>query len=196
MKLFLFNLLDCVKRRKGYFLFLIIIGVLAIVLGVVGAINLSGHSIDLTNISYIKFLKGGGFGSMMFGIFLSLSVFFFAILICHTKPFLLPLGVVFYLYLIYSQTFILLSIVLIYGIFNCAILFVFLLIYFLILWILFLFLLCELINLVKSSNYFKKCFSLRESNVIIWLISLFLVSILFSLILLILQKFVILLVFN
>ena len=62
MKLFLFNLFDCVKRRKGYFLFLIIIGILAIVVGVVGAINLSGHSIDLSNIAYIKFLKGGGFG--------------------------------------------------------------------------------------------------------------------------------------
>ena len=196
MNNFFYNLFDSFKRRKGYFLFLLILGIVAVVLGVVGAINLTGNTIDLTNISYIKFLQGGSFGSLIFGLIFSLLVFFILMLICHLKKFLLPFGIVFYLYLIYSQTFILLSIILIYGIFNCIILFVLLLIYFIFLWIIFLFLMCELINFVKIPHFFKTCFSLRESKVLIWMLSLIIVSIIFSLILLILQKFVILLIFN
>ena len=191
-----YGLFDCVKKRKGYFLFLLILSVVAIVLGVIGAINLSELTIDLSNISYIKFLKGGGYGAMLFSLLLSLSIFFFAILICHIRPFLLPLGFVFYLYLIYSQTFILINILLIYGIFNCMILFILLIIYYLILWFLFLMLMCELLNLVKINNYFKTCFSLRESKVMVWLTCLIVLSVVFSLILLILEKFVILLIFN
>lgn len=189
------NLFETIKRRKGYFLFLLLLSVLAVVLGIIGAINLSETSIDLSNISYIRFLKGGSYGSMIFSLLLSLTIFFLAILICHIKPFLLPLGFVFYLYLIYSQTFILLSIILIYGIFNCMILFIILLIYFLLLWFIFLMLMCELVGMLKVQNYLKTCFSVKESKVLIWLIGLVVLSIIFSLILLILEKFVILLIF-
>ena len=65
------NLFETIKRRKGYFLFLLLLSVLAVVLGIIGAINLSETSIDLSNISYIRFLKGGSYGSMIFSLLLS-----------------------------------------------------------------------------------------------------------------------------
>lgn len=196
MNIILSGLFDNVKRRKGYFLFLLVLTVLAIILGIIGAINLGDLSIDLSHIAYIKFLQGGSFGSMIFGLFLSLCIFFFAIMLCHWKTFLLPFGIIFYLYLIYSQTFILVSVILIYGIFNCVILFSFMLIYSILLWTIFMLLMCEFINFLKTQHYFKTCFSLRESKILIWLICLIMLTVVFSLVLMILKKFVILLVFD
>lgn len=189
---------DCVKRRKGYFLLLIIFSVVAIALGVIAAVNFGGgvFSIDLSNIAYIKFLKGScSFISMMFGLLLSLFVFFATCLICHWKKFLIPLGVVFYLYLVYSQAVVFMSIILIYGIFNCVILAVLLLVYSLLIWALFLLILCELASFTNSHNYFRCCCSFQESKVLWFLIGLIILTLIFSLILMILKNYVILLIF-
>lgn len=191
------GLFDCVKRKKGYCLFLIFLSVVAIVLGVIAAINFgSVLTIDLSHISYIKFLSGNcSFASMLFGLLLSLIVFFCVILLCHWKKFLLPFAVVFYLYLVYSQAVVFMSIVLIYGIFNCIILAVLLLAYSIMVWTIFLLLMCEFLWLNKSYSYFKTCFSLKESKVLIYLFFLCILVILFSLILTILKNYVILLIF-
>lgn len=191
------GLFDCVKSKKGYCWFLIFLSVVAIVLGVIAAINFgSVLTIDLSHISYIKFLSGNcGFASMLFGLLLSLMVFFCVILLCHWKKFLLPFAVVFYLYLVYSQAVVFMSIILIYGIFNCIILAVLLLAYSIIVWAIFLFLMCEFLCLNKTYSYFKTCFSLKESKVLLYLIFICLLVVLFSLILTILKNYVILLIF-
>ena len=197
MKHFFGDLFNCVKLKKGYFIILVLLSIIMIVLGIVAIINLdSDLSIDLSNISYIKFLKGGGFGSMMFGLFLAISIFAIALILCHWKTFLMPIGVIFYLYLVYSQTFVFVSIILIYGIFNCIILLILLLLYQFFLWSIFLLLCCELSCHTKSHYYFKSCFSFKRSKVLFFLLSLLILTLIFTIILTILKKFVILLVFN
>ena len=199
MKSYLIGLFECARKRKGYICILIVLSLLAIVLGVIAAINFGGKdlTINLSHISYIRFLKGDcGFVSMMLGMILSLAIFFSIIVICHCKTFLLPFGVMFYLYLVYSQAVIFVSIILIYGIFNCLILIMLLLIYSIVIWLVFELLLCELAELLNSYSYFKSCFSFKESRVLLWLILLCVLTLLFSLILLILKNYVILLIFE
>jgi hypothetical protein len=192
------GMFNSIKRKKGYFIILLLLSVVAVVLGVIAAINFGGgiFDIDLSNIAYIRFLKGNcGFMSMMFGLILSLLVFLVVILICHWKSFLLPLGIVFYLYLVYSQAVIFVGIITIYGFLNCIILAVLLLVYSLLIWSVFLIIMCELSCLVNSHNYFKSCFSIRESNIILFLIFILILTLIFSLILMILKNYVILLIF-
>ena len=197
MRLFFNGLFDCVKRRKGYFTILLLLSVFAIVLGVIAAVNFGGgvFAVDISNIAYIRFLKGGGFMSMLFGLMFSLLVFFVVILICYFKHFLTPIGILFYLYLVYSQAVIFMSIILIYGILNCIIFVALLLVYSLLVWTLFLFVLCELANLCNQQGYFKSCFSLRESKVLLYLLGLIIITFLFALVLAILKNYVILLIF-
>lgn len=198
MNIFLGGLFDCVKRKKGYFIILILLSLLAIILGVVASINFGGgiFTIDLSNIAYIRFLKKEvGFMSMVFGLIISLMVFFIVVIICHSKIFLTPLAILFYLYLVYSQAVVFMSIILIYGILNCIILVVLLLVYTLIIWGLFLLILCEISCFTNSQGYFKTCFSPKESKVIIYLSCLFAVTFIFALILIVLRNYVVLLIF-
>ncbi len=192
-----YGLFDCVKRKKGYFCCLLLLSLLAVVLGVIAAVNFGGgvFAVDLSNIAYIKFLKGGGFVTMIFGLILSLTVFFLVILICNCKPFLMPLGVLFYLYLVYSQAVILMSIILIYGILNCIILVILLLVYTLIIWAMFLCVLCELSCFCGQTGYFRNCFSFKNSKVMLYVCGLYLLTFIFAMILLILKSYVILLIF-
>ena len=64
-----------IKQKKGLFIFLLILTLAAIVLAIIAGINFSDgiFSVDLSNISYIEFLKGetGWFG-LFFGLILSL----------------------------------------------------------------------------------------------------------------------------
>ena len=198
MKNFLSGLFDCVKRKKGYFIILILFSLLAIILGVIAAIKFGGgvFAVDLSNIAYIRFLKGDcGFMSMFLGLILSLLVFFIFCLACHYKAWLLPLGFLFYLYLVYSQAVVFMSVILIYGILNCIILVVLLLIYSLIVWCLFLLMLCEISCFTNQNGYFKTCFSFKESKTLFLLISLLILTFVFSLILVILKNYVVLLIF-
>ena len=193
-----YRFFDCVKRKKGYFILLLMLSIVAIVLGVVAAINFGGgvFSIDLSNIAYIRFLKSeSGFMSMVFGLVLSLFMFYVACLICHWKSWLVPLGVVFYLYLVYSQSIVFMSIILIYGFFNCIILSLLLMVYTILIWGLFLVFLCEILCLTNSYDYFRCSCSLTKSNAIWILISLIVLTFIFGIILLILKNYVVLLIF-
>lgn len=196
MNMFISQMFGNVKQKKGYALFLMLLGLTAIILGIVAVVNFGDVTIDLTHIAYIKFLRGGGVGGMFFGMFLSVSIFFLGIVVCHLKKFLIPLGLVFYFYLVYSQTVVFVSIITIYGFFNCVILAMYLMVYFLLLWAVFIFFMCEIIGLSGCNNYFKTCFSFRESKVFVWFIFVLILTLLFSLILVILKKFVILLIFE
>ena len=193
-----FKIFENVKIKKGYFILLIFLTIISIVLGVVAAINFGGgiFTIDLSNISYIKFLQGNaGFMSFIFSMILSLVIFFSAILICNWKTFLLPLGIVFYLYLVYSQAVIIVSLVLIYGILNCIIFALLLVLYCFLVWFVFLILMLEVDCLRMESCYFKTCFSFQRSRVLLFLILLALLTFVFGMVLLILKNFVVLLIF-
>jgi len=190
--------LDCFKKKKGLLIFLIILSITALILGVIASVNFGGgvFSIDLSNIAYIKFLKGDcGMMSMVFGLILSLIVFFLVCLVCYSKTWLISLGIMFYLYLVNSQAVVFMSIILIYGFFNCVILSLILLVYTLIVWFVFLMLQCELACLTNSYDYFKCCCSFNKSRVMWLLCVLIALSFVFSLILMVLKNYVVLLIF-
>lgn len=198
MNTYFCGMFDCIKRKKGYFFVLLILSLLAIILGVIAAINFdSALTIDLDHIAYIKFLQGGAsFLSMTMGLILSILIFFLLISACHAKPYLIILAVVFYSYLVYSQAVIFMSIVLVYGILNCIILALLLLIYSLFIWTMFLLLCCELSCFCNTHNYFKTCFSWKNCKALVYLCCCLIATLLFAIILSILKNYVLLLVFE
>ena len=151
---------DCVKAKKGYFVFLLLVTLVVSGFGVFAAINFSSQvlSVDLTNISYIMFLKNQcSLVSMIFRLLFSVAIFFAVVLCCFSKPWLVPLGVLFYLYFVYSQVAVFVSIVLVYGFLNCIILMLFLIVYILALLFIFLLFMCELFCIADNDRYFSCC---------------------------------------
>ena len=197
MKLFFSGLFDCVKRKKGFCCFLVLLSLVSIVLGVLAVINFSSSNltINLSHIAYIRFLAGGGFASMIFGLIMSLCVFLVAVILFCWKKFLYPLAILFYCYIIYSQTVVMVSIMLIYGVFNAIILLLLLLLYTMCVWFLFLLIMCELMGLNKQANYFKCCFQFKESKILVYILFLIVLCLTFAIILTILKKYVVLLIF-
>ncbi len=192
------SLFEPIGRKKGYFIFLILLTILAVILGVFASINFSKGflTIDLGNISYIKFLKGDmGMVSMIFSTLLSLLIFYFIVWACHAKPISAILSVIFYLYLVYSQTVILISLIMIYGFFNCIILAMLLLIYILTCWFIFLLSICHLSCICNAPDYFKCSFDTKQCQFLICLILLVVVTLIFSFTITILKNFIILLVY-
>lgn len=192
------NLCATLKKRKGWVCILILLTVVAICLGIVAALNFGEvFTIDLGNISYIKFLKGeSGFFSLFLNLTLSLALFAFLIILFGCKSFLYPLSVVFYLYLVYSQAVIIVSIISFYGFFNCVVLVLFLLLFQLVAICLFLLLLVEILNSCNKCNYFGSCFNFASCNVSWLLITILILIMVFCIIITILKSFVLLLVFQ
>lgn len=192
------SIFDTIKLKKGYFTFLIILTILAISLGVFAGINISGGIlvVDLTNIAYIQFLTGDtGFAPMIFKLLFSLFVFFFLIHLCNIKPFLVPLSIIFFMYLVYSQTVVFISVILLYGFFNCIILALLLLIYIMLIIFIFILLCLELNKFCNCNGYFRQTFNFHQSNVLTLSIFLIILTLIFCIILAILKSFVILLVY-
>lgn len=192
------GLFSCVRIKKAYFVCLIFFTIIAVVLGVIAAINFGGgvYAVDLEHISYVKFLKGDcGFMSLIFNLILSLSVFFIVIYLCNFKSWLVPLAILFYLYLVYSQTVIFLSVILIYGILNCIIFVILLLIFDLCVWLIFMLVLLHLSFHINSCGYFKNCLSFKESKVLLLIFMYVLTVAIFALILMILKNYVVLLIY-
>lgn len=192
------SIFDTIKLKRGYFTFLIILTILAISLGVFAGINISGGIlvVDLTNIAYIQFLTGDcGFAPMIFKLWFSLFVFFFLIYLCNIKPFLVPLSMIFFMYLVYSQTVVFISIIMLYGFFNCIILCLLLLIYILLLIFIFIFICLELNKFCNCLNYFSSTFNFSSSNVPTLSILIIVLTLIFCIILALLKSFVILLVY-
>ena len=184
--------------KKNYFIFLLIFTILAICLGVFASINISGGIlvVDLSNIAYIQFLKDEcGFVSMIFKLLFSLLIFFLIIYLCNIKPFLLPISILFYIYLVYSQTVVLISIIIIYGFFNCVILCLLLIFYILIVCFVFMLLCLETNKHCNCHNYFGLTLNFNTSNVLALSILLIVITLLFCVVIAILKSFVILLVY-
>ncbi len=186
-----------IKAKKLLFVILIALSLLAIVLAVISAVNLSGGfmPIDLTNIAFIKFLRGQcGFVFLLTGTIISLLIFYLVIWVFCSKKFLFPLAVVFYLYYVYAQALVFTSILLIYGLFNSLMLLLFLLVYYFAVFSLLLLILLDLSTL-GGDGYFKSCFNKSESCLPVLSLALIAVCLLFCIVLCILKSFVLLLVF-
>lgn len=195
----LFNLLfDNIRRRYGYFIFLSIITIAIIVLAVFSAINFDGGvlPIDLSNVPYIRYLKDDcSFFFLIFGNLLTLTIFIGFIIFFSWKKYLLPLSLILYLYFVYSQIVIYVSLILIYGFFNTIILIILLTIFLLIEFLLLLLILISLIDCCGANNFFSLCFNRLHSPISLLLLCLLITTLLFSIILALLRTFVILLVY-
>lgn len=190
---------SAVRLKKGLLIFVLILTLAMIVLGVIAAINFSGGVlvVDLSHISYIQFLKDDcSFISLMFKLLLSLLIFLIIIALCGSKNYLFPLGVLFYCYLVYSQTVIFVSLIMVYGFFNCVIFALFLLIYILLVCSVFVLLTIEISCCGNNSGYFKTLCNWHQSLFIFYLITIILLTFIFCLILTILKSFVLLLVYQ
>ena len=193
-----FSIKENIKIKKGYFALLLILAILSIVLGVFAAINISNGilTLDLENISYIQYLKAEiGFASLIFKLLFSLFLFFVIIYFCNLKTFLLPISILFYMYFIYSQFVVLISLILVYGFFNCIILAILLFLYIILCCFLFLLLCLDLSKHCNCHNYFQLTFNNKSSNVLFYLLSLICLTLIFCIVLTILKSFVILLVY-
>jgi len=194
-----FNLISLrVKQNKGFFILILLLTTISIILAVVAGINFSEglFSIDLSNICYIEYLKGDcGWGALFFKLIFSLIIFILLIALFACKPYLLPISVVFYLYLIYSQILVVVSLIITYGILNCVILILLLIIYNIILTSIFLLMLLDLNMHCKNKNYFNSCFNINLSIFPICLLFILILCFIFSIILLILKSFVLILIF-
>ncbi len=190
------SLFDCVRKKTALFILLCITTIAIIVLAVFSAISFNGGvlPIDLSNIAYMKFLMGdSGFAMLIFGNLLSLGLIYGLIILFSCKKYLIPLALIFYLYFVYSQTVVFISILLIYGFFNVLLLLILLLIYLLAEFIIFLLMLTILCTLSNANDYFKCCF--KNKSFLLCTLMLLLVMLIFSLLLAILKSFIILLIF-
>lgn len=186
------------RQYRILLIVLVLLTVLAIVLGVIFALNKPSdvYEVNLSDIAYIKFLSGkSGLMSMMFKMWLSLLIFLILIIFCGVRRFLFPLGVVFYLYLVYSQAFVLMNIVFLYGFFSCLILLMLLIIYTLLNAWFFICVLVELWRIGGKQNYLRNMCKPSCSFVLIYELLIMLLCALFCLVLLILKSFIILLIF-
>lgn len=194
---FFSNLFENVRLKKGYFIALILLSVAVIILAVVSAVQLNGSilPIDLSNIAFIRFLRGEcGFLFLLTGCILNLIVFYLAIVLCCCKNFLRPLSIVFYLYFVYCQALIFTSIILIYGLLNAFLLLVLLLIYLLAVFALLMMIILCLFNL-SCDGYFAACFNPHECQLVPLSLAILVLTIAFCIIEFVLKSFVLLLIF-
>lgn len=196
MKNFFGSIGETLRAKKGVFVGLVVLSIVAIVLAVVSAVHLNGSvlPIDLSNIAFIKFLRGNcGFLFLIVGSVLNLTIFYFAIVLSCSKKFLFPLAILFYLYFVYSQALIFTSILLIYGLLNALIILILLLVYLLVAFcLLMLILLCLFEACPNGIGCF---FKPSECNLIALTIALVVATFVFCVLTSILKSFVILLVF-
>lgn len=198
MNIFLGRMFEGVKRKKGFLFFLILLSVTAIILGVIASVKFSGGVlvVDLSNIACVEFLKCEcSFFSMFFKTILSLIVFMVLICLCGYKAFLMPLAILFYFYLIYSQTVVFISIILIYGFFNCVVFSLLHLIYILSVWFIFVMFIVEIYSMLGASKYFSCVFNFKNCNALLYVCCMVVLTLIFSIVLNILQSSILLLVY-
>ena len=187
-----------IRQKRVMFVLLLVFTTILVVLGIIASINFSGGVlvVDLSNISYVQFLKDEcSFVSLIFKLLLSLFIFLLMICLFGMKTYLLPLCFLFYGYLIYSQTVILMSMILVYGFFNCVIFVLLLLIYVIIISFIFMLIILEISCHGNTNNYLKTLCNWTNSNLWLYLILMVVTTIIFCLVLTILKSFVLLLVY-
>lgn len=192
------NLKDSLIKKKALFICLIILAVVCIVLGVFSAISIGNgiFDIDLSNVAYIRFLRGKiGFAAFVFNCFMTVTLIWLVMILCFAKPYTAVLSIIFYLYFVYSQTVIFVSIIMIYGFFNVLIMILLLLILLLVEFALLLIVAIELSCLCNTQNYFGCCFNINKSRLLIYSLVLLAIIFVFCLVTLLFKSFVVLLVY-
>ena len=197
MRNFFSSILENIRLKKHICIILILLSLAAIVLAVVSAVQLNGSilPIDLSNITFIRFLRGDcGFVFLIVGAVLNLLIFYAAIVLCCCKNFLRPVAIAFYLYFVYSQAMIFSSIILIYGLLNAFLLLALLFVYLICIFALLVIIILCLFNL-PCQNYFSSCFNVGECPLLFLSLAILLLTIAFCIIESVLKSFVLLLVF-
>lgn len=189
---------ETIKRKKALFVILLVLTITMIVLSVFSAISISNGSfnIDLNNVPYIKFLQGkSGLPAFIFNCIMVVGLIYISIVVCFAKPYFAWLGVIFYLYFVYSQAVIFVSIIMIYGFFNVIIISILLLLLLLLEFALLMLIILEVCCLCNQPNYFNNCFNFTTSKLLLYTIILLCLVVSFCLITMILRSFVVLLVY-
>lgn len=189
---------ETIKRKKALFVILLVLTITMIVLSIFSAISISNGSsnINLNNVPYIKFLQGNsGLPAFIFNCIMVVGLIYISIVVCFVKPYIAWLGVIFYLYFVYSQAVIFVSIIMIYGFFNVIILTILLLVLLLLEFALLLLIMLEACCLCNQPNYFGNCFNFSTSKLLLYTIILLCLVVSFCLITMILRSFVVLLVY-
>lgn len=125
------NITSGCKRHKILTVCLIIGIITSMILGIIGGVQINNSMFpqDFSNVSYVKFLKGSsGFAGFFFMSVFTILIFCFIIFISSVKRFLMPIGILFFMYFVYTQTVTIISISIEFGFFNTIILVVFLII--------------------------------------------------------------------
>lgn len=128
---FFSNVSIACKRHKVLTIGLILGIIVSMILGVVGGIQINNSMFpqDFSNVSYVKFLKGStGFAGFFFTSIFTIIIFVAIIFVTSCKKFLIPIGILFFMYFVYTQTVTIISICTEFGFFNTIILVVFLII--------------------------------------------------------------------
>ncbi len=192
------SMAETVKRKKALFIVLLIFTIITIVLAVFSAISISNgvFSINLDNVPYIKFLQGNaGLPVFIFNCIMVVGLVYATIVLCFAKPYFAFIGIVFYLYFVYSQAVIFVSIIMIYGFFNVLIIIILLLILLVLEFALLLLIILEVASMCNCGNYFKTCFNFSTSKLLLYTIILLAFIVVFCLVTMILRSFVVLLVY-
>ena len=189
---------QCVWTKKWALILLVILSLVMIGLAVYSASRFEGLEIEinLTNIAIIRFLMGGiGIVATIFLTTLACVVFFFLILLCHCKTWLIPLGWAIYLYYVYCQAVVIVSLIIKYGFLNCVLVVSMLIMFLLVSMAIFLLAILDFLSICRCSTYFSTCFNIRDDNTLIYLIALVVFISLFVLVLSIMKSFMILLIY-
>ena len=94
---------DKIRRCKGLFIFLILATIIVSIIAIYSAINFEtiAITIDIGNVTFVKFLKGEtSFLPLIFGSLIILVVFVGICCVCCAKKFLVPFSFLVYLPLI------------------------------------------------------------------------------------------------
>ena len=192
------RLKESIRRKKALFIILIILSLICVVLAVISAINLNGgiFNINLDNVPYINFLRGRiGFATFIFNCIMVVGFIYLVILLTFCKPYLSVIGILFYLYFVYSQILIFVSIILIFGFFNVLISIILLLTIILVEIAMLLIVILEVSRYCNCQNYFKSCFNKNDSSLLLYTIVLFTFVFVFCLVTVLLKQYVVLLVY-
>ena len=112
-----------------------------------------------------------------------------------TKNVKFPFSVLFYLYFVYSVTVVIISIIMIYGFFNCIILALLLFIFYICLITCYLLLVLEIFNYCNCFGYFKACFNFKENCIVWYGLTMLILAVLFCFVISILKSFILLLIY-
>lgn len=117
----IYSFFEPIKLHKNFSIIMIVCAGISLAVGVYSGIYFNNGSIlvNFSNVYYVKYLSGSsGFASLFFSTFFTLLLFSLIIVLTGGKKYLMPIGIIFYLYFVYVQFTTITSIMLVYGVLN------------------------------------------------------------------------------